>query len=229
MADVDQTRARLLEAAGEEFAEKGFEAARIRRICERAGVNLAAVNYHFGDKERLYAEALREAHRCGTELLPASVFEDAPPGEQLRRYIRHFLSNVVALDHRQKWHHALMLRELIQPTAASETLVRESIRPRFERLKGIMQRVCPEADDRRIHALVFSVIGQCLHYKVARTVSERLIGTEAYQALDLDFLAEHISGFSLAALGLASPLNVAGESVADDAVSARCRNGAGEP
>ena len=63
----DPTKARLLEAAGEEFAEKGFELARVRAICERAGANLAAVNYHFGDKEQLYVEALLEAHRCGLE------------------------------------------------------------------------------------------------------------------------------------------------------------------
>ena len=63
----DLTKARLLEAAGEEFAEKGFELARVRAICERAGANLAAINYHFGDKEQLYVEVLREAHRCGME------------------------------------------------------------------------------------------------------------------------------------------------------------------
>ena len=51
----DTTKAKLLEAAGEEFADKGFEKATIRGICELAGANIAAVNYHFGDKEQLYA------------------------------------------------------------------------------------------------------------------------------------------------------------------------------
>ncbi len=56
----DTTKDRLLEAAGEEFAEKGFEMARVRTICERAGANIAAVNYHFGDKEQLYVQAVLE-------------------------------------------------------------------------------------------------------------------------------------------------------------------------
>ena len=47
------TRQRVLEAAGEVFAERGFRAATVREICQRAKANLAAVNYHFGDKERL--------------------------------------------------------------------------------------------------------------------------------------------------------------------------------
>lgn len=209
---LDPTKTRLLEAAGEEFAEKGFDAARVRSICRRAGVNLAAVNYHFGDKEKLYTEAVLEAHRCGSEMLPESVFQSGTPAEQLRCYIHHFLNHVLALQGHPRWHHTLILREMLQPTSASEVLVREGIRPRFERLLGIMRRVCPDADDRRLHALAFSVVGQCLHYKMAREVSERLIGAAAYETLDLDFLTEHIAGFSLAALGLAPPLNTAGKS-----------------
>src|SRR3954468_6586493 len=108
MAFPDLTKARLLEAAGEEFAEKGFECATVRSICQRAGANLAAVNYHFGDKERLYVEAALEAHRCGSTLIPDAVFQQGTPAEQLRRYIHHFLSNVVAID-KVGWRHALML------------------------------------------------------------------------------------------------------------------------
>ncbi len=209
MADQDATKARLLEAAGEEFAEKGFEAARVRSIARKAGANAAAVNYYFGDKERLYVEAVIEAHRCGSTMLPASTFGQGDPAEQLRAYVRHFLENVLAMGE-ATWHRALMLREMMTPTSACETLVREAIRPRFDRLLTIMRRACPEADERRLHALAFSVIGQGLHYKLARPVSERLVGLAAYEALDLDFLSDHIATFTLAALGLAPPFNRAG-------------------
>ena len=220
MTVPDLTKARLLEAAGEEFAEKGFEAARVRSICRRAGANLAAINYHFGDKERLYVEAVLEAHRCGTEMLPESLLAEGDPAAQLRMYIHHFLGHVLAMKGHPKWHHTLLLREMLEPTSASETLVREAIRPRFERLEAILRRVCPEANPRRLHALAFSVIGQCLHYKMARAVSERLIGTEAYEALDVEFLTGHITAFCLAALGLAPPLDRAGESRVGEGVSA---------
>src|SRR5436305_12974753 len=101
MAGPDPTKARLLEAAGEEFADKGFDAARVRSICRRAGANGAAVNYHFGDKESLYVAAVLEAHRCGTEMPNEALAREATPAGQLRQFIHFFLSNVVAMN-RQK-------------------------------------------------------------------------------------------------------------------------------
>ena len=215
MAAMDPTRARLLEAAGEEFAEKGYDGATVRGILNRAGVrNIAAVNYYFGDKEQLYEQAVIAAHRCGVEMPPDDVAQEGEPADQLRRYIRHFLSNVLAIDHGNSWHHALMLRELVRPTAASATLVREVIRPKFERLLGILRRIHPGADERRLHATAFSIVGQCLHYRVARPIAERLIGAEGLAALDLDYLTDHITDFSLAALGQGTPPDFGGAAVA---------------
>jgi hypothetical protein len=104
-----------------------------------------------------------------------------------------------------------MLREMLSPTPLSEVLVRETIRPRFERLKSLMRVICPQADERRLNALVCSVIGQCLHYKMARRITTRLIGEDAIRALDLDYLTDHITSFCLAALGMGPALNEAGE------------------
>lgn len=215
MAAQDLTKARLLDAAGEEFADKGFELARVRTICERAGANLAAINYHFGDKETLYVEVLREAHRCGLEPDNESLDSGLTPALRLRSFIHHFLGRVLSMNRPEDWQHRLMLREMISPTSFSEILVREGIRPRFERIKALMTEICPEADDRRLNVLVFSVIGQCLHYKMARRITERLIGPEGYRALDPDYLTDHITGFCLAALGLGPTLNQAGEPSAE--------------
>lgn len=201
---IDPTKARLLEAAGQEFAGKGFEGATVRAICDRAGANLAAINYHFGDKEQLYVQAVLEAHRCGTDM-PPDVPANVPAAEALRVYVGHFLRNVAGLRD-ETWHRTLMLREMVSPSSASEVLVNEAIRPRFERLSAILRRLVPGADERQIHALTFSVVGQCLHYKISREISERIIGAEAFAALDLDYLADHITRFTLAALGVLPPI-----------------------
>jgi AcrR family transcriptional regulator len=197
----DPTKVRLLEAAGEEFAANGFESARIRRICERAGANLAAVNYHFGDKNQLYVEAVLAAHQCGINIAGDEDESTLAPAEQLRCFIHHFLDHVLALNQVDDWRHRLLLREMMHPTSASDVLIRESIRPKFERLQGILTRLLPGVDERKLNALAFSVIGQCLHYRMARPFTERLIGRDAFEQLDLGFLTDHITSFSLAAIG----------------------------
>jgi AcrR family transcriptional regulator len=219
MEGQDATKARLLQAAGEEFAEKGFECARIRAICDRAQANVAAVNYHFGDKEQLYVQAVLEAHRCGIETGEGGEDESAEPAEQLRGFIRHFLCRVLSLHDPDDWRHRLVIREMLHPTSASDVLIREAIRPRFDRLVGILRRFCPDAEERKMHALAFSVIGQCLHYKMARPIAVRLVEPTGLAALDLDYLTEHITTFCLAALGYLPPLNAAGEAAPDAAAT----------
>lgn len=205
---VNDTKARLLEAAGEEFADKGFEKANVRAICDRAAVkNLAAVNYYFGSKEALYEQALLVAHQCGGGQLELPETAGLPAEEQLRQYIHAFLTMILGESARQQgWQHRLMIRETTEPTAAIDTLIRQSIRPRFDWLQAILRRILPDAEQAAIDATSFSVIGQCLHYKFARQVNVRLLGDERFAALDLDYLSDHIARFCLAALGMGQPI-----------------------
>lgn len=209
MDGIDGTRERLLDAAGAEFAERGYAEATVRSILKRAGMgNVAAVNYYFGDKERLYEQAVIEAHRC--DLGAEGDHPDAEPAERLRLFIRHFLSRVLAIGSTSDWRQRLMLREMMTPTAASDALVRDAIRPRFDRLTAVLKTLAPGLSERQRTALAFSVIGQCLFYKVGRPVAERLIGDEALRALDLDFLTDHIATVTLAAVRRVAEIQPAG-------------------
>src|SRR3989339_1028627 len=116
----DDARHRILEAAGKVFAEKGFKDTTVREICRKAGVNLASVNYYFGDKERLYLEAVRRAHPGNPDVLAEEPWpEDAPPAVKLRLYIRRFVERLIGAD-AEAWKIRLLQREILNPTPACQ-------------------------------------------------------------------------------------------------------------
>jgi AcrR family transcriptional regulator len=95
--ESDDTRLRILDAAEDVFAEKGFEAATTREICERAHVkNVGAVNYYFQGKERLYAEAVKYAMRSCAKDVPIPEWpKGTPPEHKLRDFIRMMLGRLL--------------------------------------------------------------------------------------------------------------------------------------
>src|SRR5438876_3964833 len=92
----DDTRQHLIAAAAEVFARVGFRAATVREICQRAGANIAAINYHFGDKETLYAEALKHALQRARKKYPPDLGlgPKATPEERLHAFVHSFLLRI---------------------------------------------------------------------------------------------------------------------------------------
>lgn len=204
MAPPDDTRHRLLDAAGQVFADQGFDSATIREICQRADANIAAVNYHFGDKKRLYIEAVREAYCARTDSfpIPADKLQSEPPEERLRFFIHTFMTRLLGDGH-ASWHLGLVLRELAHPTEACTEIVRDYIRPMANILGEIVEELMPaESRTFDLHLVCFSIVGQCLFHYVHRPIVRELIGTEEHSRHDIDYLADHITRFSLAALRL---------------------------
>jgi AcrR family transcriptional regulator len=189
--EADSTRDRLLEAAQEVFAERGFAAASVREICAKAGVNIAAVNYYFRDKERLYIEAVKAAHCCAMAEPPMPDWTpDTSAFEKLRGFIRVMTERML----RESKPHTtqLMMRELSQPTAACAETVRDSIRPVADVLMSIMRELLPNVSDEECYLFGFSVMGQILIYKQSRPVVRGLIGSEADDQLSAAQIAEHV-------------------------------------
>lgn len=202
----DDTRDRLLNSAGEVFAQKGFESATIREICTLAEANVAAVNYHFGDKESLYLAAVQEAH-CDQGEPPKADWPPEMPAEQkLVVFIRQMVTDMLDRE-RPTWQIALIMREMAQPTRACEELVKSFIGPKFAILGDILSELMPATTTPRSkHLHAFSIVGQCLLYRFHRPVGRLLLGEEEFQSLfDVELLTEHIARFSLAALGKQYP------------------------
>ena len=199
---------RLLLAAGREFAEKGYEAATVRDICLAAGVNVAAVNYYFGDKHRLYIESVKHAHRERVRQVPEPEWaEGTPPARKLRDFVGNMLERMLGFG-QPGWQIRLMLREVLQPTEACRELVEDYIRPHFAMLVSILDDLCagrlPESELRRI---AMSIIGQCFLYRAAGDVVGMLVPPDEIATLHTPArLADHVTRFTLAALGVAPPL-----------------------
>ncbi len=196
-----ETEKRLLEAAGEIFAKRGYRAATVRQICEKAGANLAAVNYHFGDKEGLYMAVLRSVPNAQAKKYPPHLGPAEAKGEQkLGAYIRSLLNRVFD-DGRPGWHTKILSREIVEPTRAFDALVEETARPLHNELSSIVRELLgPGSTDESVHLCTLSIVSQCIYYHNARAVIVRLYPEHKYGAADIDRLVNHITEFSLSAL-----------------------------
>ncbi|HVX12491.1 MAG TPA: CerR family C-terminal domain-containing protein [Pirellulales bacterium] len=211
---IDETKERLLEAAGMVFSERGFRAATVREICQRAGANLAAVNYYFGDKERLYVESVKRAHARREEAAPLPYWpSDTPPEVKLHGFVQTLLSRMLG-DPRSAWQAQLMFREMQQPTAACGELVEEYIRPHFELLQSIIADLAPAGiSEQQRRLIAFGIVGQCLYFRIAEPVVRQLLDQTEFAHVEPGRLADHITHWTLAALGrrqFVSPDGVAG-------------------
>lgn len=205
-----ETRQRLLTAASAVFAEVGYYHATVREICSRAGANVAAVNYHFGDKEQLYLAVLRHGARLADEKYPivhpasggpAPDGGAAPtPEQRLRSFIHTFMMRIFDCE-RVATHGRLMAREIIEPTPALDILVEEIIRPIADLLRQLVRDVLGAgASEQDVLYCASSVISQCVYYNHCRPMMIRLYPQQTYEPAEIERLAEHISRFSLSAL-----------------------------
>lgn len=193
---------RLLLAAETVFAERGYDGASVRDITSRAGVNIAAINYYFRDKETLYTETLKAAAACaddGPGFAP-SWPDGTPPADKLRGFIRFMTARMHAPARPSAMR--LVMREMAHPSPAAREVILQYIRPKAFALRAILDELLPEADPRRLLMCGFSVMGQILFYRQNRPVVELMFGKEQVEVLDLELVTDHITRFTLTALGV---------------------------
>jgi AcrR family transcriptional regulator len=197
-----KTRQRVLEAAVEVFAEHGFRKTTVRDICKRANANIAAINYHFRDKEGLYTAVLQYAHQCACEKYPPQLglHGDATLEQRLQAFVRSLLLRIFD-EGRHAWHGKLMSREMFEPTCALDALVENNIRPLSQQLESIVKGLLGNrVNSEMVRLCTMSIVSQCVFYHHARPVVNRLYPKQKYTLKDVDRLAGHITGFSLGAI-----------------------------
>lgn len=221
--DGIKTQDRILSTACEVFAEKGYHEATIEDICRRAKSNIAAINYHFGSKDQLYARVWRRAFDEAIRAYPpeGGLGPKDPPEERLRGAIHSLVGKTVdagRMGHAGK----LLLREMINPTDVIRHVKRDAVSLLHERMNNLMRELLgPEASGEQLVLCQMSVLHQCVAIGIrlftGRIPPHMKLEIPADQLVET--LTEHITRFSLAGIkavreGIeASPVSVDGATV----------------
>jgi len=193
-----------LSAACAVFAEKGYHDATVEEICKRARSNIAAINYHFGSKEQLYACVWRKAFDEAMSAYPpeGGLGPDADSQERLKGTIHSLVGKAVdpgRIGHAGK----LLLREMVNPTDVIRHVKRDALQPLHDRMSNLMRDLLgPKASDEHLLLCQMSIVHQCMaigmrffkgtmppHMNLDRP-SDQLVET----------LTDHIMRFSLAGI-----------------------------
>jgi AcrR family transcriptional regulator len=199
------TKQRLLGAAAQLFAERGFHGTKIRDIADRARVNLAAAHYHYGSKRDLYLEVLRaQFAEIRALLAERGVVRSAQElGTLSRRQLAELLRarTIAMLDmligSPPGLHGTLMHREMLDPSEALPVIVGEFIVPMIDELGQIVSHLAPALTQAEVERCVFSVVAQALFYRSTMPAMLHLLGRKSYPRGTSARLADHITTFSL--------------------------------
>ena len=195
-----QTRDAILDAATTLFADRGYRDTSVRDICRTADANVAAVNYHFGNKARLYGEVMHRAYRdLGTQAPMPTADTGADSRLALAAWINWYLDRI--LGEGSELTSRLFLREAASPTTTLDNLVEESLYPVYQGLEGIVRDLLPgTCNQRQLKLHCLSILGQCLVHRTSKEMIDRLPVEPRSITEDRPGLADHIIESTLAAL-----------------------------
>lgn len=192
----------LLAAATEVFAEKGYRDATIAEICERARANVAAVNYHFGNKENLYIETWRHSFSESVKANPphGGVSDDAAPEERLRGQVSALLHRIADKGNKE---FLIVQKELANPTGLLNEVMREVIRPLQKKMEALVRELLgPQVSDTQVRFCEISIISQCINPMVVRKGRKgKREGKDGPPGIeDIEAYSNHVVKFSLAGI-----------------------------
>jgi TetR/AcrR family transcriptional regulator, regulator of cefoperazone and chloramphenicol sensitivity len=201
----DQTRRKLIEAAGRLFADRGFAGVGVRSIVAAAGVHLSAVNYQFRDKAGLY-------RACVAEAVAMPRFDAIDDAALVRAEPRDMLVKLVSLlmiDMRESgaeaWRSRLALRAIMDDDAETLDLIEELAAPKFRQLRAVLAAAGAsdaggEPDAVRVELALFSLVGSLEYVCDAPQIIDRLAPSIAKLRRHPARLAETLVDQAIAAL-----------------------------
>ncbi len=203
--DGQETRRKLLDAAGVLFAEKGYHETKTSDICRMAEANIASVHYHFRSKEEIYVAAwCHEFERSIAAYPPdGGVPDEATAEERLYGNIQALARRAIDPDSRD---FDITHREMSNPTGLLSEVMRHAIEPLREiHLSLIRELLGPDATEQDVQLCEMSIHAQCVVALMHERQRRLAPGgprhfPPPFQRVDEALLTEHIFRFSLAGL-----------------------------
>jgi len=195
--ETHDARSRLVISALRLFAEKGYEAASTREICEAAGANISAIRYYFGDKAGLYRAAFTEPMGevpCQSDL---KAFACLPMVDALGMLFREFLEPLKKGEE-ARLVMKLHFREMIEPTGAWQQEIDAEIKPQHDALVTMLKEYLGlQSIDEDVQRLAFAIIGMAVHFYVGQEVVAAISPTLLNSPKAIDVLAERLAGYAV--------------------------------
>jgi len=200
----EDTRERLIEAALRIFGELGFEGASTRMLADAAGANLAAIPYHFGNKEGLYRAAAEfVVERSGKEILPTiekiglaiatKKLSRTDAVALLQELLERFSAIVIGSEFTDTFA-GFVLREQLQPGAAFEILYQGMMSKLVEACVKLLAIACGRrADDIRTMIKAQTLLGQILVFRTSRASVLRQLGWREFSKEQLKLIQSIIA------------------------------------
>lgn len=208
---MKNTKVRILNAAERLFAEHGYDATSLRTITREAGVNLAAVNYHFTSKEAmlraLFARRLGLLNEQRLAMLGAYEAEARGKPVPLRKIVRALIEPVLRLGGSPSTGGTgfgmLLGRMYSWPSAQMHRIFVSELREQIERFRAAFRLALPQLPAQEIYWRVFFSIGAMAHMLAASSLLQ-IISEGACDPEDIDGAIERLIGFVVS--GLKAPL-----------------------
>ncbi|OYP34341.1 TetR/AcrR family transcriptional regulator [Rhodopirellula sp. MGV] len=203
--DTTNTRMRLLEAAGQLFAEKGFDRTTSKEITELAGANVASVNYHFQGIEGLYAAVVEEASGL---LVTSAQMQEAMQGHQdpnnkLEAFLRMFVRSLTS-PASSSWKLRILAREFSSPTLCNQPLHKKERMQKVSILKGIVAEITglPEEHPAVARSCI-NVLAPCFFLMIGdRPTIKKAFPKLGLNPKDAEDLVQHMLHYAQAGLAI---------------------------
>jgi len=196
---------RLLDSAEELFCERGFDETGIRELASTAHCNIAAVNYYFGGKEKLYIEVWRRHLRILRESRLNSIESvmsrsDGQPCLEalLRSFANAFVGSLIDEKKGPRFI-KLMIREMLDRRLPGNVFFDELIIPTMNAFSDALMKICRTLDESKAQLVIISFIGQLLQTFHVKTMFEQIDNPELLK-FELAEALDHIVRFSVAGI-----------------------------